>query len=802
MFGRKGFAVFCLVVVFVSATAIFNTSRAQSRNNNGQVPIDLGGAAPPPIPDDILAPLSRVPVPTVPGLNNYIFNRNAAIALGKALFWDMQAGSDGVQACASCHFNAGADSRDTNQVNPGPDGVFDIGLKMNGNTYPNYHLYPGTPDAGFGGYHNGDFPLHKLANVELSSGVLSDSNDVIGSAGEFARDFDMINLGSGVDQSTIASGSIYSFPDPLNPLAVINTRQVTGRNTPSNINAVYNYRNFWDGRAMNVCNGANPFGERDTTSHFYMASASSIQPTLVRLENSALCSQALGPALSPVEMSANGRIFRELGRKLFAVNPLQQVANTTPLGKQYVDPTDSVLGTMTKHPAKGLKTTYAAMVKAAFQPTWWKSPMRVCVTDQGTEMPHNPGKFVCHGSDYSQMEYNFSLFWGLAIQMYESTLRADQTPLDQYLATQKVVMLKADGTLNGYTVQLAPGVTPYTVSLSLIDPALEFLASEIYAFDDGKGHIVGPGISTGTINYASGQLTFFSELPVSNIKPLRIAYSVGQTPMTTAQLRGLQLFETKGRCIACHGGPEMSNASVTHNKRSNIERMLMRDLTVKVYDNGFYNIGVRPIPDDIGIGGNDGINGLPLSAAEYERQQVCNDPTLVINVPARLDEGIGTFPLDCNDETSRQGNFKAPMLRGVGLTAPYFHNGGQLTLEQVVEFYDRGGDFADALNVLPNIDADIQPIGFTDQEKQDLVDFLRNGLTDPRVVSQAAPFDHPQLFLADGHPADPVTGYPVVNDPNHPGQATDLPYPMFEIPATGRKGGAPLKTFLENLLEH
>ncbi len=36
---------------------------------------------------------------------------------------------------------------------------------------------------------------------------------------------------------------------------------------------------------------------------------------------------------------------------------------------------------------------------------------------------------------------------------------------------------------------------------------------------------------------------------------------------------------------------------------------------------------------------------------------------------------------------------RAPQLRNVALTAPYFHNGSQLTLEQVVEFYNRGGDF-------------------------------------------------------------------------------------------------------------
>ena len=47
-----------------------------------------------------------------------IKNKDAAIALGKMLFWDSQVGSDGM-ACASCHFQAGADNRIKNQVNPG-----------------------------------------------------------------------------------------------------------------------------------------------------------------------------------------------------------------------------------------------------------------------------------------------------------------------------------------------------------------------------------------------------------------------------------------------------------------------------------------------------------------------------------------------------------------------------------------------------------------------------------------------------------------------------------------------------------
>jgi hypothetical protein len=93
------------------------------------------------------------------------------------------------------------------------------------------------------------------------------------------------------------------------------------------------------------------------------------------------------------------------------------------------------------------------------------------------------------------------------------------------------------------------------------------------------------------------------------------------------------------------------------------------------------------------------------------------------------------------------------------------------------------------------MDADIDVIGLTLQDKTDLVDFLRTGLTDPRTVSQAAPFDHPQLFTPNGEAQD--ASYPVVSDPNHPGQAKDN---FMEVPATGANGGKPLPTFLQNLL--
>src|SRR5476649_529568 len=66
--------------------------------------------------DGQLASLKFFP-PPLPDLGG-IVTSDMAFVLGKALFWDTAAGSDG-QACASCHFNAGADPRVTNQISPG-----------------------------------------------------------------------------------------------------------------------------------------------------------------------------------------------------------------------------------------------------------------------------------------------------------------------------------------------------------------------------------------------------------------------------------------------------------------------------------------------------------------------------------------------------------------------------------------------------------------------------------------------------------------------------------------------------------
>src|SRR2546430_17132534 len=43
-------------------------------------------------------------------------------------------------------------------------------------------------------------------------------------------------------------------------------------------------------------------------------------------------------------------------------------------------------------------------------------------------------------TQFNQMEYNFSMFWGLAIQAYEATLVSDDTPFDRFMAGNRSAM--------------------------------------------------------------------------------------------------------------------------------------------------------------------------------------------------------------------------------------------------------------------------------------------------------------------------------------------------------------------------
>jgi len=84
-------------------------------------------------------------------------------------------------------------------------------------------------------------------------------------------------------------------------------------------------------------------------------------------------------------------------------------------------------------------------------------------------------------------------------------------------------------------------------------------------------------------------------------------------------------------------------------------------------------------------------------------------------------------------EEKDKGAFKTPMLRDLLRTGPYMHDGSEKTLEEVVEYYDRGG------NPNPWLDSKMQLLKLTDQEQGDLVEFLKS------LEGDWKPVEEPQL---------------------------------------------------------
>jgi cytochrome c peroxidase len=631
--------------------------------------------------------LKGVPVPEPPDLGDYVADRQAAIVLGKALFWDVNAGSDETQACASCHFNAGADSRIKNQLNPGQRGV-SAALAS---------VFDGTASGGVGGPNYtlkaGDFPFHRLAEpTDRDSAILFSSDDVAGSQGVFQTTFNYTTAGT--ESGTPVDGLFHVGTAPND----VNTRQATPRNAPTVINAVFNFRNFWDGRASNEFNGKTPFGRRDRDARIWVTDAvGNVSAIQIALKNASAASQAVGPLLSDVEMSGTGRVFSDVGRKLIGIRALN---------RQMVDATDSVLGThvylnTSGVQGNGLKETYKQLIQKAFYPKYWNAKQTTF--------------YVAAGTSDSQMEENFSLFWGLSIMLYEQTLVSDDTRFDRYMGGD------------------------------------------------------------------------FSAL-------------------TAQENQGLQLFLGPANCAACHKGPELSSAATSLQFEDEtgglVERMFMGDPLalspagvpqgpVALYDQGFYNLGVTPAANDVGIGGTDPF-GNPLSfARQYTaalQGQNAQD-TFFIN-PCTFEALACTPVTDARPRVAVDGSFKVPTLRNVELTGPYFHNGGYATLDSVVEFYNRGGN----RRLIPtggdttglgatdsNLDQDIFPLMLDKPARDAIVAFLKS-LTDERVRWEMAPFDHPALRVPNGSAGDEFS-----TAMNSDGTAKDS---LLAIPAVGARGRA------------
>jgi cytochrome c peroxidase len=170
--------------------------------------------------------------------------------------------------------------------------------------------------------------------------------------------------------------------------------------------------------------------------------------------------------------------------------------------------------------------------------------------------------------------------------------------------------------------------------------------------------------------------------------------------------RGWSLYNGKGRCMSCHGvnptqplfsDNRFHNIGVSAHK-SDFVPLARKALTILARGGGFQQLDVMAIQTDMsGLG----------------RFLVTKDPHDI-------------------------GGFRTMGLRNLLVTQPYFHDGSQVTLWDVVDHYNKGG----VQN--PFLDGGIVPLGLTEPEIDDLVAFLTT-LTSPEYA-QAAQTEYQAQF--------------------------------------------------------
>ncbi|MGO4549985.1 hypothetical protein AB4059_02625 [Lysobacter sp. 2RAF19] len=613
--------------------------------------------------DSALAGRQQLLAPSNPG--DYVRNPAIATVLGKALFWDMQLGSDGVQACGSCHFNAGTDNRIRNSINPNHLGG-DTRLEI----FRNRHL--DTDETAADQDVNRDlatvdWPTHRLANQGIPGeplinprNNLRDTNDIIGSMGVRLRGFTDIQVpgtasfaaaNNGVSALLPEIGTVITDEIPL----YRNKRRVEPRNTPSMINAAFYYDNFWDGRASHDFNGGSVFGAADPQSHVFVDSGGTLQPTRQLIRFSSVASQIVGPALSDFEMSYRGRSWPKIGKKLLQGNGTAALPNVTPLANQLVSPSDSVLGPFSNQGGSrcatlgratavgrpGLCTTYRELVQGAFFPALWQNnaqhlngTVRRCTSaNNGVVTPAGCDPFdgfvlaVAAGASaptnrmqFSQMEANFPLFAGLAMQAYIEILISDDTPFDRFLDRNPQAFVAFTQNMSNCvnTGGRQPCVT-VTEGFTRAVPA-----------DPRDDRLRGVDIFFGT--NLSGRNPNFQNARCGNCHAGGLMSS--NSWLSTSRLTMQDFvpeFSTPGTKLARRpmGMPRLVSGFLLESLvNGNAGNALRRDFIsprfgldangqsrpagAAFFDTGMYNIGVRPSDEDALRGGNDPW-GWPLS---------------------------------------------------------------------------------------------------------------------------------------------------------------------------------------------
>jgi cytochrome c peroxidase len=191
----------------------------------------------------------------------------------------------------------------------------------------------------------------------------------------------------------------------------------------------------------------------------------------------------------------------------------------------------------------------------------------------------------------------------------------------------------------------------------------------------------GPDLLRAIASYERTQLSFDS--------PFDHFIAGDKNAIDDSAKRGWELFNTQARCNKCHALTDTQ-----------------RDVTVFT-DNDFHNIGIGIIRHNV------------VALARQAEQLIKSDDTSAIDRAAIQTDmsALGRFLITKKEKDI--ASFKTPDIRNVLVTGPYFHDGSQETLWDVVDHYNKGDGMQN-----PYLDEDIQPLALTESEIDDLVAFM------------------------------------------------------------------------------
>jgi cytochrome c peroxidase len=637
----------------------------------------------------------------VTSTKDIVADQKALVALGKALFWEQRAGSDGQTACATCHHSGGADGRAIST--------------------------PGTPRQ------QGDNWLRGSAGVAVRSieqdpasrpprAPVGPETDVEPSGPRGSLTVEQVTRrptqgsGASVDQQRLDE-----VPIGCTVNGDTNTRQVTCKNAPTVYGATLFDTLFHDGRATSPFRGYD-HNERDNadTIGLFRHINGAAKKVILRIPYATAAAQATLPVLNPVEMSWHNRTRVDLARKLYDAPALKL---------QQVSPKDPVLAPLLSN---GALPTYRALIQRAFKSEWTSA------APSGVK-------------DYTVIETNFLIFWGLAIQAYEETLISDQSPFDRYLGG--IVHHRA-GPVPGFGEQELAGLFAF----------LEHGCMDCHAL---------PETSTATHSHLRGPLTEFegpddlwsTDDPTTAPENTFRAWLDNPNKELDERVEEMNIPPRLG-------APKVASKAIPRH--------------VVTYNAGYYNVGAATECENSGQGegffaGQPWLGAMtkPVGFTPYADLADCKARNV------RTDRPDLTTPADWEqDQTWIMGAYKTPMLRDLGLTGPYYSpkelitSGGMGAPASALGAGSRRDHIRLAVAAYkvfpgsqnPHLHPAIKEMLFSPLSEEDIdriTTFLMS-LHDPRVDNHQGPFCAPSIAL----PKSLVTS---ADGTTPPGQLQKLP---------------------------